>query len=274
MEPQSGDRPSHCSVAYVVELALREGNCWEGVIPCNMKDLTGWLGSMPYRKQQLERALQEADGDLELEEVVRLEHQAQLEQKAQHVLNELTVGFAHAGQDSMIRPDYRFKRTNNGNLYIGAGNILAAIKEAAWFKDDNPGWKRRLQGKLYISPGKIVMYRYDEQTGKRVGITRADGRNQRQVPPEPPSPKNMFRGKPATLVFAERVRSPANLHFTLWTAPDVDGGLLESWLEIAGELGILKYRQQRQGQFNTVKFHPASPEQTEEFRRREVAKRS
>lgn len=272
MEEQNSDRPSDCSVAYVVELALRKGNCFEATIPCNLKDIIGWLGSMPFRKQQLERALREADGDPDLEEVVRLEFQDTLREKAQHVLNELTVGFAHPGEDSMLRPDYRFKRTRQGNLYIGAGNILAAISEAAWFQTDNPGIKRRLKGKLFLSPGKVVMYR-PNGNGHRDWIKRADGRNQRQVPPDPPSPANMFRGKPSTLIFAECVRFPANLHFTLWTTPEVDGEQLENWLEVAGELGLLKYRQRRQGQFDLVKFHSATDEQAAGFRMREVIKR-
>lgn len=270
MEEVYGDRPPRCSTAYQVELAVREGNCWEGMIPCNIKDLTGWLRAMPFRKKQLENALHGVE-DPAVEEAIRAQHEAVILEKAQHILNEATLGSNHEGADSFLRPDYRFKRTSNGNLYIGAGNILAAINEAAWFHTDNPGMKRRLKGKLWVSPGKVVMYRYAD-TGKREFVTKADGRNQRQIPPEPPSPANMFRGKPSTLVFAECVRAPAFVHFTLWTDPEVDDEDLLQWLTIAGELGLMKNRQHRQGQFDTVKFHRATEELRQELVRRERAK--
>jgi len=242
-------RPEQCSECYSIELALRPHRSWEGMVPANKEQLKGWFRSQQYRKRvRDERGMSED------------EFERWVDEKAQHVLNEVTWGTGSYGSDSMLPADVRFKRTKRGNLYVGAGNLLAALEEAAWRHTDNPGKKRWLRNdRLWVSPGKVVLHRRNEN-GATVPITRADGRHERNIPPEPPNQRNLFRGKPATIVFAERVDYPAQLPFYLWTAPDVYESDLLIWWEIAGERGIMGYRQMKQGQFDVTRFSLINPD--------------
>ncbi|MFY9484015.1 MAG: hypothetical protein WAP74_00115 [Patescibacteria group bacterium] len=249
--------PANCTNCYRCEWVLRDGSLWEASVPVNTRSLTGWFGAMPYEKKQLERALAGVQDEAEQLRIVQ-DHHAHIADKAAKVLEETTRGFTHQDQDSMIPGDIRFKRTRNLSLFFGAGNILGAIKEAAWYQTDNPGTKRRLSGdppKLYLRPGKVVIFRPHTDGYTRIPVTMADGRHERHSPPEAPGPKNMFRGKKATSVFAEYVGPPANLAFYLWVDPKAASmEQLELWSRVAGDLGLGGYRQMRQGQFNVVTF--------------------
>ncbi|MBI3261360.1 hypothetical protein HYZ64_03265 [Candidatus Berkelbacteria bacterium] len=245
--------PANCTGCYRCEWALRNNSLWEASVPVNTRNLNGWFGAMPYEKRALAGVEDEAD-----QLRVVQDHQAHIAQKAANVLEETTRGFVHQGKDSMIPGDIRFKRTKNLSLYFGAGNILGAIREAAWYQTDNPGAKRRLGGdppKLYLRPGKVVIFRPHTNGYTRIPVTMADGRHERHSPPEAPAPKNMFRGKKATSVLAEYVAPPARLHFYLWVDPKAASfEQLELWTRVAGDLGLGGYRQMRQGQFDVLRF--------------------
>ncbi len=264
-------RPAQCSAFYQVRLSLRRGNCWEANLPATLAQLIGWLRSRPYRKTQLLRLLEDVRGQEDHDRIVT-EFENGLVDKAQHILNEVTGGKLHAGEDSPLPNDSCFKRTRNCNLFIGAGNLIMAVKEAAWFSSANPGIKRRLFQRLWVAPGKVVIFREDGR-GRRLPLLQADGRSQRQIPPEGPNPGNMFRAKPARLVFAERVNAPAYLSFIFCVDPErVSEADLRGWLTIAGELGIMGFHQERQGQFDIVNLHPALPQTVERLLHREATK--
>ena len=248
--PRPYSRPDQCTVAYQIELTLRLGYSWEAMIPTTEDQLFGWLRSMDYRKK-LRADMTEAEIEMFDEEI---------HEKARNIREEVSRGSWHEGQDSPIPSDLRFKRTRPGHLYIGAGNILAMIQEVAWRDEDNPGIKRRLRTRAWITPGKVVFLRYREWTVGtmlRVGfapLKSADGRHQGHVPPEPPGPTNHFRGKPATLRFAERIDPPATLRFYLWTTEDVPEQKLMRWFAIAQEYGLGGARATGQGKFDVTRF--------------------
>lgn len=221
--------------AWIVELALRPGSTWEALLPTNLDQLVGWLKSQPYHKKQ---------GTSE-EDILRI---------ARGILQELTLGTVHEGESSGLPSDMRFKRTREGNLYVGAGNILAAIREAAFYSTGNPGFQRSLPRRMLIRPGKVVIFRYEEES--HVPLKRADGRSERHVPPGEPDPRMNWRRRPATIKFAERIDPPAFLRFRLWMSPDVDLEELGRWLVVAGELGLYGNHANRQGQFDVTGFRP------------------
>ena len=304
-------RPKVCIICYDLELVLRPEKSWEGMIPARKDQLIGWFKSMPYWKkkrgdlceairqeprwQNLWRTLlasavesvpeNNADAERLARENSEKEFTAlligeanrrlapRLEAKTEHVLEEVTQHMFHHGSDSMLPADLRFKRTRNDSLYMGAGNILSAIEESAQRLEDNPAKKRWLKSRLWITPGKVVMYRYLEGSGNtRFPIKIPDGRHERNIPPEPPNQRNFFRGKTATLVFAEKVDYPAYLHFFLWSAPEIHEIDLRQWLWVAGERGLGGYRQMRQGQFS-VRLQRVTEEIRQLLLQREEAKR-
>ncbi len=286
---QGQARPANCTTCFEVELALREGKSLIAMLPARKDYLVGKLASSPWRKQKIakektalfasllaagETTLREGmqsaydDGCREIDE----KYKAEVEEKAEGILAQLTRGFIHEGQDSLIPGDLRFKRTANGCLFIGAASIIKGLKEAAWRLEDNPGRQRFLGSRLWVSPGKLVMYRRDEN-GEPAFIKKADGRDERTVPPEAPNPQNMFRGKVSTIIFAERVDAPASIHFWLWTDSEVTMDMLNSWWPVAGERGIEGYRQMKQGQFDVVKFALAGDSQKQRLLAMEASKR-
>lgn len=254
------EKPRQCTVCYEVELALRSGKSWIGQTPATMKQLCGWLRAMPHRKKMREEMSVE-------------DFDALIEEKARHILEEVTRGTKHFGQDSPLHADVRFKRTREGNLFIGAGNVLRVLKEAAQRWEDNNAKPRWLKMRLWTTPGKIVIFRKDEHNPRLyIPVKMPDGRVELHVPPERPGPGNMFRGKSATITFAERVDYPAYLRFYLWTTPEVTEDDLVLWLQIAEEQGLVGYRQRQQGQFMVTTFHRASEMQIEHLVMREMAK--
>lgn len=281
-------RPVNCSVCYEVELSLRQGRSWQGQVPVREDQLIGWLWTMGKWKKELFRVSEELKGqsywkklhqrmlhevspqdaeciedatkefELEVKKAATARIQPIIQEKAQRILAEVTWGMFHEGQDSQIPSDVRFKRTREGNLFIGAGNLHGGLKEAAWRFTDNPGRKRWLgNDRLWTTPGKVVMYRLNGRFN-RIPIKKADGRYTRHVPPESPGPQNFFRGKPATIVYAERIDYPAFIHFWLWTDPEVQEEDLRVWWEIAGNRGIMGYRQMGDGQFDVLRFQRVS----------------
>jgi len=286
-------RPVNCTTCFEVELALRPDKSWIAMLPARKDYLAGKLASAPWRKRELAKektALFEsllAVGEMTLREEAQSayddgcrlldeQYKTNAEEKAEGILAQLTRGFIHEGQDSLIPGDLRFKRTANGNLFIGAASIIKGLKEAAWHLEDNPGRQRFLSSRLWVSPGKLVMYRRDEN-GEPAFIKKADGRDERTVPPEAPGPQNMFRGKSSTIIFAERVTSEVNasvlIHFWLWTDPEVTIEILNSWWPVAGERGIEGYRQMKQGQFDVIKFALATDSQKQRLLAIEASKR-
>ena len=282
-------RPENCTTCYEVEIALREGKSWQGMLPTRKDHLAGKLASSPWRKKELARQKTELFKTLLIPGQTALHKEAQQEfdqeceridkeytciseEKAKGILEQLTRGFMHEGMDSMIPGDLRFKRSAKGNLFIGAASVLAGLQEAAWRLEDNPGRKRFLRSRLWISPGKLVMYRRDKH-GKPVFIQKADGRDERTIPPEAPGPQNMFRGKSSTIIFAERVDAPAYIHFWFWTDPEVEMDMLNRWWPVAGERGIMGYRQMKQGQFDVIKFTLASDSQKQRLLAMETSRR-
>jgi len=282
-------RPVNCTTCFEVELALREGKSWTAMLPARKDYLVGKLASSPWRKQELAKektalfASLLVAGETTLREDTQSAYDAgcqqldekyktEIEEKAEGILAQLTRGFVHEGKDSLIPGDMRFKRTANGNLFIGAASIAKCLKEAAWRLEDNPGRQRFLSSRLWISPGKLVMYRRDEND-EPVFIKKADGRDERTVPPEPPGPQNMFRGKASTIIFAERVDAPVSIHFRLWTDPEVTMDMLNSWWPVAGERGIEGYRQMKQGQFDVIKFALAEDRQKQRLLAIEASKK-
>lgn len=221
--------------AWIVQLALRPGNAWEAVLPVDLDQLVGWLRSQPYRKKH----------QTSEEEILRM---------ARGILQELTIGTVHEGESSGLPSDMRFKRTREGKLYIGAGDILTAIEEAAFFSTGNPGFQRSLPSRLFIRPGKVVIFRYEGES--HVPLRKADGRSERHVPPGPPEARMGWKRRPATIKFAEKVDHPAFLQFRLWMSPDVDLEQLGRWLVVAGELGLYGNHANRQGQFTVTGFRP------------------
>lgn len=271
-------RPEQCTVVYRVELVLRRGYSWEAMIPTKEEHIFGWLRSMDYRKNMRKKRRDEIlaharfvrGGELSDEETqdvlekefdpeeLRLDEE--LRKKARHILEEVTRGSWHEGKDSPIPNDFRFKRTRKGNLYTGAGNVLAMLGEVAFRDEDNQGIKRRLKSRTWITPGKLVFLRpkgYNARGGGRntfIPLTRADGRSERHIPPEPPSPANRFREKPATMKFAERIDPPAHLRFYLCATEDIMEDKLARWFKIAEEYGINGGRITGQGKFDVWRF--------------------
>ncbi len=245
-----------------VEIALRPGCHWEAILPCDQKSLEGMLKVMPFRKRQRDKFLEQAVNGQESQIAVTaalVGWEKEIEVKAGRILEELTRGTRHQGQDSPIPCDRRFKRTRQGNLFVGAGNILAAIKEAAFFITGNPGMKRSLGNRLYISPGKVVICRYNEW-GARGLLKKADGRIENHVPPTVVMGPTGPRRKPATISFPEIVEFPACLHFYLHIAPDTAVGDIEQYLEVGGELGLMGRHSGRVGQFNVQLREPTGAE--------------
>ena len=294
---------------YLVELALRPGSSWEAVLPANMASLKGMLSSNLHWKQKREALMQQFGVNqafslvqateralnamvaeaAELLEEKRQELQslnedlqarrenasnafdAMVERAASGILEQLTAD----GKDSLIPSDMRFKRTRGKqgrNLYIGAGDILTALIEAAFFATDDAGLKRRLGNRLYLSPGKVVLYRFDHTGKTRLFLQKADGRRERHVPPGEPDPRMNFRRKPATINYPEVVNYPALLHFGLWMTPDVNPDDILRYLTIAGELGLYGYHSYRQGQFEVVKYHEAPDDYKSDMVLRNVQK--
>lgn len=236
-----------------VEIGLREGASWLAILPANLESLKGMLSVMPRHKKRKEDLLCQA-GDSEQEQEAALAvWEQEIEAKARNIREELTRGNVRENEDSCIPSDLRFKRTREGNLYIGAGNILASIKEAAWFFTGNSGMKRSLGNRLYVSPGKVIVYRYEERN--RIGLKMADGRIESHVPPATIMGSFGPRKKPATINFPEAVNYPASLHFYLHIHPDVRMEDIRQYLEIAAELGLQGMHAARQGQFNVHRFY-------------------
>lgn len=253
-------RPQQCKVCYEVELVLRPGKSWIGQIPATMKQLCGLLSTMPHWKKLRAQMLAK-------------DCEALIAEKAHGILEEVTRGTRHFGQDSLLHGDVRFKRTRESNLFIGAGNVLRALKEAAQRWEDNNVKPRWLKTRLWTTPGKIVIFRKDENNpGFHIPIKMPDGRITLHIPPERPGPENMFRGKPATIKFAERVDYPAYIRFFLWTTPEVVEDDLALWWQIAEEQGLMGYRQRQQGQFTVTTFRRASAAQIEYLIAREMEK--
>ena len=274
-------RPANCTTCFDVELGLREGKSWHGMLPVRRDHLVGKLANSSWRKKKLtdektryfkrllirgETTLRKEAEEAFQEECGRIdaEYRRVSKEKAEGILAQLTHGFLHQGMDSQIPGDLRFKRTREGNLYIGAASVLAGLQEAAWRLENNPGRKRFLQARMWVSPGKLPMYRRNRH-GNAIFIKKADGRNERTVPPEAPGPQNMFRGKPSTILFPEIVTSPFGkpaervfIRFGLWADPEVTIDMLNRWWPVAGERGIMGYRQMKEGQFDVVKFVLAS----------------
>ena len=267
-QPRGQRRPERCSVVYDVQLALRPNRSWEGMVPANKAQLMGWLKAMPYRKKRLAEMI--ANIRYGSPEAAEEAFNAEVEKTAEHILQEVTWGFKSYGEDSRLHADVRFKRTKMSKLFIGAGNILAALEEAAWRYEDNPGRKRFIKSRAWITPGKVVLQRF--QNGRWLFITQPDGRSERNVPPEPPAPHNFFRAKPATIVFAEKVDYPCCLSFWLWTDPEISGQDLSTWFTIAGERGLMRYRQMKQGQFDLDRLLLASPDTVRELLEKEREK--
>lgn len=252
--PRPESRPDQCTVAYQIELTLRSGYSWEAMIPTTEEQLFGWLRSMEYRKK-----LRQKMTEKEIEEFDEEVHG-----KARNIREEVSRGSWHEDEDSPLPNDLRFKRTRNGHLYIGAGNILAMIREVAFRDEDNAGWLRRLKTRMWISPGKVVFLRYQEQAVRGIlrasfaPISCADGRHIGHLPPEPPGPANHFRGKPATIRWSERIDCPADLRFVLWTTSDVEEQSIMRWFAIAQEYGLGGARAAGQGKFNVARFQRLS----------------
>ncbi len=254
------ERPAQCTICYEMELALRPGKSWLGQTPTTMGQICGWLSAMSHWKRLKEQMPAE-------------DYNVRLEEKARGILEEVTRGTNHFGKDSPIHADVRFKRTREGNLFVGAGNVLRALKESAQVWEDNIAKSRWLKTRLWTTPGKIVIFRKDEEDPRIfLPIKIPDGRIELHVPPEPPGPENMFRGKPATIKSAECVHYPAFLRFYLWTMPDVGEDDLVLWWQIAGEQGLVGYRQRQQGQFTVTNFRRASAATVEHLVMREMMK--
>ena len=270
-------------------MGLRDGKSWTAMLPARKDYLAGKLASSPWRKREIVKEKTALFASLLVEGETTLSDEmasvydagcrqideryaAEAERKAEGILAQLTRGFAHEGRDSLIPGDLRFKRTAKGHLFIGAASVIKGLKEAAWRLEDNPGRQRFLGSRLWISPGKLVMYRRDANR-EPAFISKADGRDERTVPPEAPGPQNMFRGKQSTIIFAERVDAPAFIHFWMWADPEVTAEMLNSWWPVAGERGIEGYRQMKQGQFDVLKFTLATDSQKQRLLAIEASKR-
>lgn len=266
--PRSESRPEQCSVIYQVELTLRQGYSWEAMIPTTEKNIFGWLRSMDHRKN-MRKSMTTSEAEV---------FDKEIHEKARHVLEEVTRGSWHEGEDSPIPNDLCFKRTRKNNLCIGAGNVLAMLGEVAFRDEDNAGIKRRLRSRTWITPGKIVFLRptsHNTQGDIRnnfTPITRPDGRHESYVPPEPPSLANRFREKPATMKFAERIDPPAHLRFYLCTTKDISEEKFARWFIIAQEYGLSGGRMIGQGKFDVRRFVRLNDEWRAKFFAREREK--
>lgn len=205
-----------------------------------------------------------------LEEVER-RWRAEISLKAEHIMDEVTSD----GLDSLLPSDYRFKTTRNGYVYCGAGNVKRMAKEAAYDVSGDVSIMRWLGERMWISPGKIVYHeplfyggglRYRPLT---IGDVK---RYESTIPPESRGPKNLYRGKLATIFYSQRIPYPWHLRFCLWASSEIEERTLGVWFEVGGTHGLGGARSMEEGQFVPLLLRRLTKRETERLLELEAQK--
>ncbi len=217
-------------------------------------------GEAAAAREKIKR-FQERLGFDSIKEEVERQYRAEIAIKAEHIMDEVTSD----GWDSPLPSDYRFKMTRNGYPYCGGGNIKRMLKQSAYDQTGSVGIMQWLSSRFWVSPGKIVYHRPEFVGGdlRYRPMTISDiERYESNIPPEPRSPQNFFRGKSATIFYAEKISYPCHLRFCLWTSSEIEERVLRVWFEVGGEQGLGGARQMQEGQFDLLLLRRLTEKET------------